>query len=124
MCLPPCHYSFQFFVNDKTLSLLFSMRSVDLVLGLPFDIAYYALLCHLVAKECNLNLGELIVSLGDCHIYENHLDVVKLMLTRKPYPLPTLHMYDWASIDAFNPHAIHLVGYKYHASISAELNTG
>lgn len=90
MALPPCHYTFQFYVARKRLSLLFSMRSIDVFLGLPFNIASYALLTHMVAQQCDLEVGELIWSGGDTHLYLNHLEQVRLQLTREPYLLPTL----------------------------------
>ncbi len=90
MALPPCHYSFQFYVANGKLSCLFNMRSIDTFLGLPFNIASYALLTHMVAQQCDLDLGELIWSGGDTHIYTNHIEQVKLQLTREPYASPRL----------------------------------
>lgn len=90
MALPPCHYAFQFYVADGKLSCLFNMRSVDTFLGLPFNLASYALLTHMVAEQCGLGVGELIWTGGDVHIYQNHLEQVKLQLTREPLPLPRL----------------------------------
>jgi thymidylate synthase len=102
MALPPCHYAFQFHVARERseasgptkgpgrLSCLFNMRSIDVFLGLPFNIASYALLTHMIAQQCDLEVGELIWSGGDTHLYLNHLEQVKLQLTREPYPLPTL----------------------------------
>lgn len=90
MALPPCHYSFQFYVAAGRLSCLFNMRSVDCFLGLPFNIASYALLTHMLAQQCDLQVGELIWTGGDVHLYQNHLVQTQLQLTRQPYPLPTL----------------------------------
>lgn len=92
MALPPCHYSFQFYVADNKLSCMFQMRSTDSFLGLPFNIASYALLTHMFAQQCNLEVGDLIWTGGDCHIYVNHLEQVKLQLSREPLPLPTLNI--------------------------------
>lgn len=90
MALPPCHLLFQFYVAEQKLSCMLTQRSADAFLGVPFNIASYALLIHLVAEQCNLAVGELIWSGGDCHIYTNHLAQVKEQLTRQPYPLPKL----------------------------------
>lgn len=92
MALPPCHYSFQFEVQDGKLSLLWIQRSVDVFLGLPFNIASYALLTHLVAEMCNLEVGDLIFQGGNTHIYLNHFDQCKEVLNRVPYQSPTLSM--------------------------------
>lgn len=94
MSLPPCHYGFQFYVDGDKLSLMWNQRSVDMACGLPFDIASYALLLHIVAKMTNKIPGELIGSLGDCHIYKNHIDGVKEQIKRIPHKLPTLKMPD------------------------------
>ncbi|MDF2958421.1 MAG: ThyA [Paenibacillus sp.] len=90
MALPPCHYAFQFYVADGKLSCLFNMRSVDTFLGLPFNLASYALLTHMMAQQCDLGVGDLIWTGGDVHLYMNHLEQAKLQLTREPYPLPKL----------------------------------
>ena len=92
MALPPCHYSFQFYVDGDKLSLMWNQRSVDSFLGLPFNIASYGLLLHIIAKLTNKIPHELIGNLGDCHIYKNHLDVVKEQIKRAPHKLPTLKM--------------------------------
>ncbi len=90
MALPPCHCLFQFYVADNKLSCKLTQRSADLFLGVPFNIASYSLLTHMVAEQCNLEVGEFIWSGGDCHIYTNHLEQVKLQLSRTPHKLPTL----------------------------------
>lgn len=90
MALPPCHYAFQFYVANGRLSCMFQMRSVDSFLGLPFNLASYALLTHIVAEQCGLEVGDLIWTGGDVHIYLNHIEQVQLQLTREPYPLPKL----------------------------------
>jgi len=90
MALPPCHLLMQFYVADKKLSCQLYMRSADSFLGVPFNIASYALLTHMVAQQCDLTPGEFIWTGGDCHIYLNHIEQVKLQLTRTPYPLPQL----------------------------------
>lgn len=102
--LPPCHYSYQFSVNGDKLSLMYQMRSNDLFLGCPFNIASYALLLHVVAKITDKVPHELIASLGDCHIYKNHIEQVKEQLTRTPHKLPQLELpanADYSNIDAF-----------------------
>lgn len=98
MALPPCHYSFQFYCVDNKLSLMYNIRSNDIFLGCPFNIASYALLLHIVAKMTNTVPNELISSIGDAHIYLNHMEQVKLQLTRTPHALPTLEMpdIDWS----------------------------
>ncbi|AVP49043.1 thymidylate synthase [Williamsoniiplasma luminosum] len=100
MALPPCHTMFQFYVSadHKTLSLQLYQRSGDLFLGVPFNIASYALLLALVAKECNLEAGEFVHTIGDTHIYTNHLDQVDLQLSREPKKLPTLKINNFTSI--------------------------
>ncbi|WP_405141310.1 thymidylate synthase [Paenibacillus sp. FSL H7-0942] len=90
MKLPPCHFAFQFYVAEGKLSCMLTMRSVDTFLGLPFNIASYALLTHMIAQQCDLEVGEFIWSGGDVHIYSNHVDQVKTQLEREPYALPKL----------------------------------
>lgn len=90
MKLPPCHFAFQFYVAEGKLSCMLTMRSVDTFLGLPFNIASYALLTHMIAQQCDLEVGDFIWSGGDVHIYSNHVDQVKTQLEREPYALPKL----------------------------------
>ncbi|MEN9820532.1 MAG: hypothetical protein RL176_434, partial [Pseudomonadota bacterium] len=90
MALAPCHAFFQFYVADGKLSCQLYQRSADIFLGVPFNIASYALLTHMVAQQCSLDVGEFIWTGGDCHLYSNHLEQVELQLSRKPYSLPQL----------------------------------
>jgi len=120
MALPPCHYSYQFYVSNRRLSCLFNMRSVDVFLGLPFNIASYALLTHMVAQQSDLQAGELVWSGGDVHLYQNHLEQARLQLTRTPYPLPALEikkrppsLFDYVFDD------FHLNNYQSHPPIKA-----
>ena len=92
MVLPPCHYGFQCYVNDGKLSLMWNQRSVDTLLGLPFNIASYALLTEMLAQVCGFKTGEFIHTLGDAHIYNNHLEQIRLQLSRTPKPLPKLKL--------------------------------
>ncbi len=92
MALPPCHMLFQFYVAEGRLSCQLYQRSVDSFLGLPFNIASYALLTHMVAQQTDLDVGDFVFTGGDCHIYSNHLEQVQLQLTREPFPLPQLHI--------------------------------
>jgi thymidylate synthase len=123
MALPPCHVMSQFYVNkNKELSCHMYQRSVDVFLGLPFNIASYALLTHLLAQVCNLKVGELIISMGDTHIYQSHLDQVKEQLTREPLPLPTLFLNaSVKDIDQLKMDDIQLDGYKSLDSIKAQM---
>jgi len=124
MALPPCHYAFQFFVNNKNeLSCMWNQRSVDTFLGLPFNIASYAVLTHMIAQVCNLQVGELIASLGDTHLYENHFNAVTEMLSR---PLITEPAQLWLNpqvddIDKFTITDIRLDNYKHHETIKAPI---
>lgn len=92
MKLPPCHYSYQFNVTGNKLSCMFNMRSVDTFLGLPFNIASYALLTHMIAQVCGLQVGDLVASLADTHIYLNHIYQVKEQLSRIAFTLPTIRL--------------------------------
>ncbi|RTE11689.1 thymidylate synthase [Paenibacillus whitsoniae] len=122
MALPPCHYAFQFYVADGKLSCMFQMRSVDTFLGLPFNLASYALLTHMVAQQCDLEVGDLIWTGGDVHIYLNHLEQVELQLTREPYPLPKLTIQRKPdSIFDYQFEDFVFEGYTYHPGIKAPI---
>ncbi|HMM45526.1 MAG TPA: thymidylate synthase [Candidatus Macondimonas sp.] len=120
MALAPCHCLFQFHVADGRLSCQLYQRSADLFLGVPFNIASYALLTHMVAQVCELDVGDFIWTGGDCHIYLNHLDQVQEQLGREPFPLPTLQL-DPAvrDIDGFRAEHVTLADYRHHPAIRA-----
>jgi thymidylate synthase len=119
MCLPPCHIFFQFWVSSsKKLSCQFYMRSNDVPLGLPYNIASYALLTHMIAHVTGLGVGELVVSLGDAHIYLDQIDPIKEQLTREPYTLPQLVFNETITdIDDFRLDSLSLVGYHSHSRL-------
>ena len=123
MALPPCHYSFQVTVIDGKLNLLWNQRSVDTMLGLPFNIASYALLLHLLAKESGLKEGKLVGFLADVHIYENHLDGAKEQLTRDPekFPLPNIETENWQSIFDWHAENTKLLNYQSYDRIVFEI---
>ena len=122
MALPPCHVLAQFYVNNGKLSCHMYQRSVDVFLGLPFNIASYALLTHLIARECELDVEELIISTGDTHIYSNHIDQVNEQLARTEYPLPTLWLNpNIKKVTDFAMEHIELDNYKSHGTIKAEM---
>ncbi|MEE9397373.1 MAG: thymidylate synthase [Methylococcales bacterium] len=122
MVLPPCHYVYQFYVVDGRLSCMFNMRSVDSFLGLPFNLASYALLTHIVAHQCNLHAGDLIWNGGDVHLYKNHIDQAKLQLERTPYTLPKIKIVRKPeSIFDYKYEDFEIVGYKNHPSIKAPI---
>jgi thymidylate synthase len=122
MALLPCHALFQFYVARNRLSCQLYQRSADALLGVPFNIASYALLVHMVAQQCDLDVGDLVWTGGDCHLYLNHLDQADLQMSRKPYPLPRLvlkrrppSLFDY-SFDDFD-----IQNYEYHAAIKAPI---
>ena len=121
--LPPCHVMHQYVVNNKgELSCMMTQRSVDSLLGFPFNLASYALLTHMLAQACGYKVGELIMSLGDVHLYNNHIDQAKEQLTRDPLPLPELWLNpDVKSIFDFKMDDIKLVNYQSHAAIKAPM---
>ncbi len=121
--LPPCHYAYQFNVSNDKLSCICVMRSVDCFLGLPFDIADYALLTHMVAQIAGLGVGDVVLQLGDTHIYNNHIEQVTEQLTRTPKDLPRLVLNpDITDIDDFKYEDIILLDYEYHPAIKAEVS--
>ncbi|WP_108507982.1 thymidylate synthase [Polynucleobacter acidiphobus] len=120
MALAPCHAFFQFYVANGKLSCQLYQRSADIFLGVPFNIASYALLTHMVAEQCNLQPGEFIWTGGDCHLYINHLEQVKLQLSRTPYPLPSLKIHRKPeSIFDYQFEDFEIVGYESHPHIKA-----
>jgi len=121
MALPPCHCLFQFFVADGKLSCQLYQRSADVFLGVPFNIASYALLTLMVAKVCGLQPGEFVHTLGDAHLYLNHLDQARMQLSRDPLPLPTMRIADKTDLFAFEYEDFKLEGYAAHPSISAPI---
>lgn len=132
MALPPCHMIFQFFVTEGKLSLHMFQRSCDMFLGVPFNIASYALMLHIVAQMTNLVPDELILTLGDVHIYHDHFDAVKEQLAREPKALPRLWLNpsikSLADIDVSKLHApedvtalVHLENYEFHPPIKAKM---
>ena len=122
MALPPCHVMCQFYVNNGKLSCQMYQRSADMFLGLPFNIASYALFTHLIAQACYLEVGELVIAIGDAHIYENHIEQVKEQLARKPLALPTLKLNpDVDVVMDFEMADIELEGYESHDAIKAPM---
>jgi len=120
MALAPCHAFFQFHVAEGRLSCQLYQRSCDIFLGVPFNIASYALLTHMLAQQCDLAPGDFIWTGGDCHLYLNHLEQARLQLSREPFPLPTLHLrrrpptlFDY-EFDDFE-----IAGYQHHPAIKA-----
>ncbi|AEC20689.1 thymidylate synthase [Pusillimonas sp. T7-7] len=120
MALPPCHAFFQFYVADGKLSCQLYQRSADIFLGVPFNIASYALLTHMVAQQCDLEVGDFIWTGGDCHLYSNHMEQVELQLSRKPYPYPKLQIKRKPdSIFDYRYEDFEIVGYESHPHIKA-----
>jgi thymidylate synthase len=119
MALPPCHAFFQFYVADGRLSCQLYQRSADLFLGVPFNIASYALLVHLIAQQCDLDVGEFIWTGGDCHIYDNHHVQVREQLSREPFEFPKLEVRRAASLFDYSYEDLTVVGYEHHPAISA-----
>jgi thymidylate synthase len=123
MALPPCHVMSQFYVNkNKELSCHMYQRSVDVFLGLPFNIASYALLTHLLAHHCGLKVGELVISTGDTHIYKDHIEQVKEQLQREPFSLPTLQLnQEKTNLFEMTMEDIKLENYQSHGTIKAPM---
>ncbi len=122
MALPPCHMMFQFYVADGKLSCQLYQRSCDTFLGLPFNIASYALLTHMVAQQCDLIPGDFVWTGGDVHLYSNHLDQTRLQLTREPFPLPQLVIKRKPdSLFDYNFEDFEIANYQYHPSIKAPI---
>ena len=132
MVLPPCHYAFQVYINDGKLDLMWQQRSADVFLGLPYDIAMYGLLLELLAKGSNMQPGQLIGQLGDCHLYNNHLDQAKIYLGRPKRALPNLFVLDGVKLNKEiqsqvfipQPNEIKLINYNPYPAIKAELSVG
>jgi thymidylate synthase len=122
MALPPCHMMAQFYVSNGKLSCQMYQRSADMFLGVPFNIASYALFTHMIAQVCNLEVGDLIITIGDAHIYNNHFEQVKEQLTREPMPLATLNLNpDISVITDFDMDDVELVNYTSHDAIPAPM---
>lgn len=122
MALPPCHMMMQFYVANKTLSCQLYQRSADSFLGVPFNIASYALLTHMIAQQCDLQPGEFVWTGGDCHIYLNHVDQVRLQLSRTPYMLPQLHLKRKpASLFEYAYDDIEILNYESHPHIKGAI---
>ncbi len=119
MALPPCHAFFQFYVADGLLSCQLYQRSADLFLGVPFNIASYALLTHMIAAQTGLEVGDFIWTGGDCHIYDNHTGQVRTQLAREPQPFPTLSLTPAASLFDYGYENLVLHGYDPHPAIPA-----
>jgi len=120
MALPPCHVLFQFYVAEGKLSCQLYQRSADVFLGVPFNIASYALLTLMIAQVCNLQPGEFIHTLGDAHLYLNHWEQARLQLSRTPYPLPQMRLNpEVKDILAFDYPDFELVNYQAHPHIKA-----
>jgi len=121
MSLPPCHAFSQFYVSDNKLSCQLYQRSCDMFLGVPFNIASYSILIHIIAKECGYEVGEFIHSLGDFHIYEEHFEQVKIQLTREPKKLPVLK-FNQKKIHEYKTSDFELINYEHHPKIMAPMN--
>ncbi len=118
MALPPCHCLFQFYVADGKLSCQLYQRSADVFLGVPFNIASYALLTHMIAQVCDLQVGDFVHTLGDAHLYSNHIEQTDLQLTRDPLPLPSLSLnHNVRDLFDFKFEDIEIVGYESHPHI-------
>ena len=122
MALPPCHCLFQFHVANGKLSCQLYQRSADIFLGVPFNIASYALLVHMMAQVCDLEVGDFVHTFGDAHIYSNHFEQVELQLSREPMKLPRLKLNaDVKKIDGFKYEDVKILGYKAHSHIAGKV---
>ncbi len=122
MALPPCHLLFQFYVAAGKLSCQLYQRSADSFLGVPFNIASYALLTHMIAQQCDLDVGDFVWTGGDCHIYTNHLEQINLQLSRQPYPLPTLLIKRKPpTINDYHYDDFELLNYQSHPHIAGQV---
>ena len=122
MALPPCHMAFQFYVRGGKLSCQLYQRSADAFLGVPFNIASYSLLTMMIAKICGLEVGEFIHTFGDCHIYTNHIEQIKLQLSREPKALPQMIIHgDQKNIEDFKFEDFEIVGYDPYPAIKGEV---
>ena len=119
MALAPCHAFFQFYVNDGKLSCQLYQRSADMFLGVPFNIASYALLTHMIAAQTGLEVGDFVWTGGDCHVYDNHVEQVREQLSRTAYPYPTLEIAPRDSIDDYVYEDFTVVDYEHHPAIKA-----
>jgi thymidylate synthase len=120
MALPPCHTLFQFYVSEGKLSCQLYQRSADVFLGVPFNIASYALLTHMVAHVCDLGVGDFVHTMGDTHLYRNHVEQARLQLEREPRALPTLRLNpERRSLDDFDLDDVEVLGYDPHPAIRA-----
>ena len=119
MALAPCHNMFQFYVQDNKLSCQLYQRSADIFLGVPFNIASYALLTHMVAEVCNLEVGDFVHTFGDVHLYTNHLEQADEQLTRKPLLPPQIKVAKKQNIDEYVYEDFELIGYEHHPHIAA-----
>ncbi|KAJ1498771.1 dihydrofolate reductase [Coelomomyces lativittatus] len=124
MALPPCHVLSQFYVsNEKELSCLLYQRSADIGLGVPFNIASYALLTRMLAQVSGLKAKELIHMIGDAHIYSDHVEQLKILIEREPFPFPTLRIREGISdIDSFNISDFEIIDYKSHDKIQMSMS--
>lgn len=119
MALPPCHLLFQFYVAEGRLSCQLYQRSADLFLGVPFNIASYALLTHMMARQAGLEVGDFVWTGGDCHVYDNHVEQVRTQLSREPYPYPRLELREAASLFDYDFDDLEIIGYEHHPGIKA-----
>ncbi len=122
MALPPCHTMFQFYVANNQLSCQLYQRSADVFLGVPFNIASYALLTHMIAQECNLGVGDFVHTIGDAHLYLNHIEQAKTQLAREHFPLPKLKLNPKVkSVFDFSFEDIEILNYESHPTIKAPI---